>query len=308
MKTPISIVNGRCLSLMALLFFTLNLNISAQNACPNPDFPGCQAPGGEVFKVLLVLDESGSIDDDPNTPPLIRETVQRFADTLHANSSATSQFKMGIAEFSSTARVGVAMKDVSNTAFLKEVNEYLANEYLPGGRTNFKLALDTVKTIPDVDIVFFISDGNPFPNNNDWQEIANSIKCEGTYIFGVALGDDISEDNIQQLSGPDELGNPKSLIDGADWLREDIDGLATSLVTLAQSLVDTKAPEMACQTDITVNNDPGACTARVSFMTTAADICTVDPEVVSVPSSGSEFPIGVTTVQSVATGSGIFVS
>lgn len=43
-------------SLLALFFFC-SQNATAQNACPNPAFPGCQPPGSvNVFKVLLGLD------------------------------------------------------------------------------------------------------------------------------------------------------------------------------------------------------------------------------------------------------------
>jgi hypothetical protein len=66
------------------------------------------------------------------------------------------------------------------------------------------------------------------------------------------------------------------------------------------SSVDVEAPVIDCPADITVNNDPGQTGAVVSFNVTATDnsgSATVD----STPASGSQFPIGSTTVTATAT-------
>ena len=58
---------------------------------------------------------------------------------------------------------------------------------------------------------------------------------------------------------------------------------------------DTEPPVFRPVDDIIQANDPGECSAVVDFTVTAIDNC-CDPEVVCDPSSGSQFPIGTTTV------------
>lgn len=67
------------------------------------------------------------------------------------------------------------------------------------------------------------------------------------------------------------------------------------------TVVDTTKPVITCPDDITVGNDPGKCTAEVTFAVTATDLC--DPNVEPVCTapwgtvqSGDEFPVGTTTV------------
>jgi len=61
-------------------------------------------------------------------------------------------------------------------------------------------------------------------------------------------------------------------------------------------------PEITCPADMTVNTEPGLCSAVVNFEVTATDDCG-DPAVVCVPPSGSVFPKGTTTVTCTATDS-----
>jgi len=66
---------------------------------------------------------------------------------------------------------------------------------------------------------------------------------------------------------------------------------------------DPAPPQITCPANITVNTDPGLCSAVVTFdPPVATDDCGV-PTVVSVPPSGSTFPKGTTTVTSTATDS-----
>jgi hypothetical protein len=63
---------------------------------------------------------------------------------------------------------------------------------------------------------------------------------------------------------------------------------------------DTEPPKINCPSDITMCNDPGQCSAQVSFTVTATDNCAVQ-SLVCTPPSGSIFPKGTNTVTCVAT-------
>ncbi|MCH8990912.1 MAG: HYR domain-containing protein [Acidobacteria bacterium] len=66
---------------------------------------------------------------------------------------------------------------------------------------------------------------------------------------------------------------------------------------------DTEPPTIQCA-DITTDNDPGQCTAIVSFSPQVNDNCPGQLSVVCNPSSGSAFPVGVTTVTCTVTDPG----
>src|SRR6185436_2044179 len=65
---------------------------------------------------------------------------------------------------------------------------------------------------------------------------------------------------------------------------------------------DQTPPTISCPANIEVVAPLGSSTAAVSFSVTSTDLCG-STSVVSTPSSGSSFPIGVTTVNSTATDS-----
>lgn len=64
---------------------------------------------------------------------------------------------------------------------------------------------------------------------------------------------------------------------------------------------DATAPVITCPANISVNNDPGQCSAVVNFIVTATDACTMSPTIVATPPSGTAFPVGTTTVNATAT-------
>jgi hypothetical protein len=64
---------------------------------------------------------------------------------------------------------------------------------------------------------------------------------------------------------------------------------------------DVTAPVVTCPANITVITPSGSCTAVVNFTPTAADNCNGTVTIVSVPASGTPFPLGTTTVTSTAT-------
>ncbi|MBI5857527.1 MAG: HYR domain-containing protein [Sphingobacteriales bacterium] len=63
---------------------------------------------------------------------------------------------------------------------------------------------------------------------------------------------------------------------------------------------DQTGPTITCPSNITVNTPIGSCTAVVNFTVNATDNCGA-VSVVSVPASGSSFPMGTTTVNATAT-------
>jgi hypothetical protein len=77
------------------------------------------------------------------------------------------------------------------------------------------------------------------------------------------------------------------------------------LVIQDDTLVDQVSLEVRscnCQGDVTVNVNPVTCGAVVNFTTPVfTDVCDTTPTVVCVPSSGSLFPVGATTVFCTAT-------
>ena len=63
---------------------------------------------------------------------------------------------------------------------------------------------------------------------------------------------------------------------------------------------DTEAPVATCPADITVGNDPGQCSAVVTFSGSVTDNC-AGASISCSPASGSVFPVGTTTATCIAT-------
>jgi hypothetical protein len=75
---------------------------------------------------------------------------------------------------------------------------------------------------------------------------------------------------------------------------------ASDTCTTTITVVDTQPPSITCPADITVCNDPGQCSAVVTYTATATDNCP-GAILVCIPASGSVFPKGTTTVGCAAT-------
>lgn len=301
------------------IFLLLLVGVSQGQPCtgvlnnnpPNP--PMCQPPG-TIFKVLLVIDESGSIGNEPGGfEDEVEDGVLKFAEAL-----AGKPMELGIVEFNTIATIVLPLTNASGGGFVEGVKAYLRGDkatpvvnpnYNPGGFTNFVDALTKAKSIVDanvagndVDIIFFISDGNPEPPVpiTDWKNLSDAIKTSGTYIFGIAVGSAPIDCNIRRLSGPDELNNPLGFQQGADWTRTNFDILAADLVDFANSLIDTHAPTIACSGNIRLGNETGKCGKVVNYVTTAEDDC-VNVNLVCTPPPGSFFNVGQTIVSCKAT-------
>lgn len=80
----------------------------------------------------------------------------------------------------------------------------------------------------------------------------------------------------------------------------DVCGNFTNCIQLI-TVNDITAPVISCPANMTVTTPTGSCTAVVNFTPTATDNCSGAVTIVSVPASGSVFPLGTTTVTSTAT-------
>jgi len=62
------------------------------------------------------------------------------------------------------------------------------------------------------------------------------------------------------------------------------------------TVIDSEAPVVSCPADLAVNNDPGLCSAVVTFTATVTDNCP-GSTISYNPPSGSALPVGITTVE-----------
>ncbi len=83
------------------------------------------------------------------------------------------------------------------------------------------------------------------------------------------------------------------------WIATDLAGNSRSCIQLV-NIVDGQPPVVTCPENITVENDPGLCTAVVNFAATAADNCGVVSTTYAVAPL-SEFNLGTTSVAFTAT-------
>ncbi len=100
---------------------------------------------------------------------------------------------------------------------------------------------------------------------------------------------------VQVPAGPYPLGN--TLV---SLIVTDSHGAADTCQATVH-VVDVTKPTITCPANIVKGNDVGQCGAVVTFSVGATDFCTASPTIVSTPSSGTFFPIGLTAVKSIAT-------
>ncbi|MDX1910488.1 MAG: HYR domain-containing protein [Saprospiraceae bacterium] len=279
--------------------------IALSTIVDNPVPPGCKGPGDGPFKILVILDESSSVG---TSAPQVRLAVSNFADKLEELTDAPGKLEMGLIEFNNDAFNALPpnfLYDVESPGFVENVTNHMNSGYNPSSCTNYEAALNKAMEFPRVDLIFFITDGQPQTGNIDpsaWSAIANSLKSapRKTYIFAIGIGADICNNHLKNLSGPHQLNVDASFAEGADWTLEDFSSLSDGLVDLANSLFDTKAPVITCPLPIKQGNDPGKCGKIVSYVTTATDECE-NMSLVCTPPPGSFFNVGPTIVTCTAT-------
>ncbi|MEZ4873970.1 MAG: HYR domain-containing protein [Flavobacteriaceae bacterium] len=84
----------------------------------------------------------------------------------------------------------------------------------------------------------------------------------------------------------------------------DVNGNSSSCNAIV-TVVDNTPPVIVCPADVSVNTDAGLCSAVVSFADAIAlDNCSASVAQTAGPSSGSAFPVGVSTIEFTATDAG----
>lgn len=99
---------------------------------------------------------------------------------------------------------------------------------------------------------------------------------------------------VQTPPGPYDLGETPVTLTVTDAKG------ASSQCAATVTVVDTTPPLIVCPPDLTLNNDPGQCSAVGVFVVTASDLCSVSSLTVE-PPSGAVFPKGTTVVTATAT-------
>src|SRR6185436_10614223 len=74
----------------------------------------------------------------------------------------------------------------------------------------------------------------------------------------------------------------------------------TGTCSFTVTVSDTQPPVASCPANIVASNDPGQCSAVVTFAASVTDNCP-GAAIACVPASGSAFPVGSTTVACIAT-------
>lgn len=182
--------------------------------------------------VILVLDESGSVDPHETT---VRNAVHSFLNPLGSSGAATA-----VVEFGSSATTVFGYTPITTTSLANTFNPYIdatsaTGVYNPpsqlGPYTNWDDALDEVTSInaagPVAPTVLFITDGDPTAYNLDQsgepggvfvngvtteavsraQQEADQVRAQGSHLIAVGVGSALSNSasiaRLQQLAGPD---------------------------------------------------------------------------------------------------------
>ncbi len=243
----------------------------ASAAVANPDLqPACGA------KVILVLDESGSIDNTAGAEAAVRDAAKKFASGL-----ADTGSQLAVIEFGSSAKRVFGYTTVTSGASGTLATTF--NPYFDGTAagdkydapsqlgqwTNWEDALKKVKELNTqsgvAPLVVFVTDGDPTAVNtaNGVQtNVANNtalapavvqadaVKAQGSHILAVgvgsALGNSGSLSRLVAVTGPDVAESAAAVnLSTTDVLRiGDFTTLPTALRTLVNEL---------CKSSVTIN-------------------------------------------------------
>lgn len=263
--------------LLAAVVVALLALVSASTAAattspvPNPDLqPACGA------KVILVLDESGSINSTAGAENAVRDAAKKFASGL-----ADTGSQLAVIEFGSSAKrvfgyttvtsgAGGTLATTFNPYFdgTAAGDKYDAPSQL-GQWTNWEDALKKVKELNTASgvapLVVFVTDGDPTAINTAGgvqTNVANStavtpaivqadaVKAQGSHILAVGVGAALNNANslnrLIAVSGPDVATSAGSVnLSTTDVLRiTDFTSLPDALRMLVNEL---------CKSSVTIN-------------------------------------------------------
>lgn len=205
--------------------------------------PGLPTTCGVGIKVLLLLDTSGSTsgyNDQYNT------AAKTFINTLGGTPTS-----LKISSFATTSSPGNTVYDLSTgggqASAAAAVDAIYPNNTSGSGSTNWDAALQDAATA-DVDVIVFVTDGNPTVNQGDLGTGSSTSIDDITFgvasanlaknpskdggkkqtMVAVGVGRDLAVENLKAVSGPTE---------GSDWTTaEDPSELAATLKKIAESI------------------------------------------------------------------------
>jgi uncharacterized repeat protein (TIGR01451 family) len=263
------------------------------NRLANPALPTTCGVG---VRVLLLLDTSGStsgFNDQYN------KAAQAFISTLGGTPTS-----LKISSFATNSSPGNTMYDLSTpagqTGAAAAVDAIYPDNESGRGATNWDAALqDAAKA--DVDVIVFVTDGNPTVQQGDLDTGSSTSIRDITYgvasanlaknpdmaaggsqqtMMAAGVGGNLAIDNLQAVSGPNE---------GTDWTAaEDPTALAETLRKIAESICPadlaivkkgdaTVAPNGLIAYDLTVTNNGAVDIPFSSIQVTDVDATIVPP-------------------------------
>ncbi len=188
------------------------------------------------YNLMLVIDKSGSMDDDDLLPgpgflSRLQLAIDALKNMLEAYDSAAGDIQVQIVTFDSTAQGVFPTPGTFYTVAqaIQKLNQIAANG--AGGNTDYddatELAAGAFPNWPDAsatqkNIVYFLSDGDPNPNSdalNDSEQAAwqDALDEKGIEVIAVGVGDGITDttelgkvaypaDNVILVENDTELG------------------------------------------------------------------------------------------------------
>ncbi len=293
----------------------------------DPGNPDLEPEDCTLFDVILILDESGSIDSGNNGNA--NEQAVRDAAVLLAEGISGTGATMAVIEFSTGAVIsnipgfGTGYNEVT-PAYVAALEDYLADDYNANGWTNWEDALDKALTLNDIqvaDLVLIVTDGNPTAyvgngscsgcNNSSGSNCydcnentalnqaipkANMIKAMGSHMFGLAIGNDIDLAKISAITGPDQdLGPGDQPGPDPGFNQADYTSIPFSELSDCLSMIADIACVPDCELDIECPNSFGG------FYECAANIPEPNPASVEIIDSCFD-PTVATEINSWGTG------
>lgn len=281
--------------------------------------PPVSVPAMSTIRVFFVANFKGSVLSIPTGTPLYIETVVSFGGGFVFPSLAT--FTPVNMPAPQVANGSVTLNDTTiNTTGTVTVGPFpgITTVLTLGSSFNVSLAADgganggtvcNTVTLTSSNTTIAVIDGNPItiPGVNlsavDCEDIpkrpgptpisVNVNSCTQVVTLDTSLFISPNGPVVSATFNPPSGTTFPFGTTPVAWTAVDSIG-ATGSGTLFVHVIDNDPPVITPVANIVVPNDPGKCTAMVTYTTTATD-CNLDTITFS-PASGSEFPIGTTTV------------